>query len=174
MGPSLPGLKPTLEEPPNFRTPHMGSAWHARSLKAAGREVALMLSIEMIGFYSDAPGSQNYPVGVMKAIYPDRGNFIALVGRFGDFGATRRARELMQSGTGTLPVYSVNAPASIPGIDFSDHLNYWKEGYPALMVTDTSFMRYDHYHGAGDTHDQLDYARMADVVNGVAGITRGF
>lgn len=164
----------TLEEPPHFRSPHMGSAWHASSLKKAGRDVRLMLSVEMIGYFSDRPGSQRYPLGLMDAVYPDRGNFIALVGRFGDFGVTRRAKQLMMAGAGALPVYSINAPAAVTGVDFSDHRNYWKEGYPALMVTDTSFMRYRHYHRAGDTHDKLDYRRMADVVNGVHAIARRF
>lgn len=164
----------TLEEPPYFRSPHMGSAWHARALKKARREVRLMLSLEMIGYFTDLPSSQKYPLGLMKTVYPERGNFIALVGRFGDFSATRRAKQLMIAGAGSLPVFSINAPAKVTGVDFSDHLNYWKEGYPALMVTDTSFMRYEHYHGAGDTVDKLNYARMADVVNGVASVVRGF
>ncbi len=164
----------TLEEPPHFRTTHMGSAWHARALKAANREVSLMLSLEMIGYFTDAPGSQRYPLGLMKLVYPDRGNFIALIGRFGDFGAMRKAKSLMAGATGSLPVYSMNATPAIQGIDFSDHLNYWKQGYPALMVTDTSFMRSEHYHGAGDTFDKLDYRRMARVVNGVHAIVTGF
>lgn len=68
----------------------------------------------------------------------------------------------------------MNAPAAVRGVDFSDHLNYWKQGYPALMVTDTSFMRYRHYHQTSDTHDRLDYRRMADVVDGLHAIARGF
>lgn len=164
----------TLEEPPHFRTNHMGSAWHARSLKTAGRKVSLMLSLEMIGYFTDAPGSQQYPLGLMKFVYPAKGNFIALIGRFGDFRAMRKAKTLMAGATGALPVYSMNATPAIQGIDFSDHLNYWKQGYPALMVTDTSFMRSAHYHEAGDTFDKLDYRRMANVVNGVHAIVRGF
>jgi hypothetical protein len=67
-------------------------------------------------------------------------------------------------GTTGLPVYSIRAPSVIPGIDFSDHLNYWPYGYKALMITDTAFYRNKAYHLPGDTPDQLDYIRMASVV----------
>jgi hypothetical protein len=80
----------TLEEPPHFRTEHMGSAWHARSV--AGEDVRLMLSLEMIGYFSDAPGSQRYPLPGLDLLYPDRGNFVALVGAMRDFGHMRKAK----------------------------------------------------------------------------------
>lgn len=155
-----------LEEPPYFRTQDMGSVWHARSLAAAKREVKLALSLEMIGYFKDAPGSQRYPTPMMRYLYSDRGDFIALVGEFGDFGKMRRAKALM-SGASLLPVHSINAPAFLPGIDFSDHRSYWPHGYPAVMVTDTAFFRNPNYHRAGDRHDTLDYARMALVVQSV-------
>lgn len=155
-----------LEEPPHFRTPHMGSVWHARALKEAGRDVELMLSLEMIGYFSDRPGSQAYPLAALKLGYPERGNFIALVGQFGDFGLSRSVKAAM-SGASELPVYSLNAPSLVPGVDFSDHRSYWAQGYPALMVTDTAFMRNPAYHRAGDTYDKLDYKRMAMVVQAV-------
>lgn len=162
----------TLEEPPHFRTPHMGSAWHARALKAEGRDVELMLSLEMIGYFSDRPGSQAYPLAAMKLGYPDRGNFIALVGRFGDFGLSRSVKAAM-AGASELPVYSLNAPGIVQGVDFSDHRSYWAQGYPALMVTDTAFMRNPNYHGAEDTFDKLDYKRMAMVVQAVYAVAKG-
>jgi len=163
----------TLEEPPHFRTDHMGSAWHARALRKEGREVSLMLSLEMIGYFSDAAGSQSYPLPGMTLLYPDRGNFIALVGRFGGFAASRRAKAIMRGAT-DLPVASLNAPPGLPGVDFSDHRNYWRAGYPALMVTDTAFMRNPHYHRAGDTADTLDYVRAAKVVQAVYALTHQF
>jgi len=162
----------TLEEPPHFRSPHMGSVWHARALKAAGRDVELMLSLEMIGYFSDRPGSQAYPLAAMKLGYPDRGNFIALVGRFGGFGLSRSVKAAM-SGASELPVYSLNAPSIVQGVDFSDHRSYWAQGYPALMVTDTAFMRNPNYHKAGDTFDKLDYKRMAMVVQAVYAVAKG-
>lgn len=161
----------TLEEPPFFRTRHMGSARHADALKAVGATVELAISIEMIGYFSDAPGSQRYPIAGMQYLYPDRGDFIALVGRFGDFAAMRRAKAVFAGSTG-LPVTSINAPALVPGIDFSDHRNYWAHGWPALMITDTAFNRNTAYHNAGDTADRLDYRRMAEVVRGVHAMIR--
>lgn len=162
----------TLEEPPYFRTPDMGSAHHARLLHEQGQTVALMISLEMIGYFSDAPGSQDYPVPGLSALYPAHGNYIALVGRFGDFGLMRRVKALMR-GASALPVASINAPPLVPGIDFSDHLSFWAEDYPALMVTDTAFNRNREYHKAGDTWDRLDYARMALVVQGVYAVAQG-
>lgn len=162
-----------LEEPPYFRTPHMGSVWHARSLAAADRDVALMLSLEMIGFFSDKPDSQRFPAPGMRYLYSDRGDFIALVGRFGDFAQMRRAKALM-SGASPLPVHSINAPTLLPGIDFSDHRSYWPHGYPAIMVTDTAFFRNANYHQAGDRYDTLDYRRMALAVQSVCALVQAF
>jgi Zn-dependent M28 family amino/carboxypeptidase len=163
----------TLEEPPHFATEHMGSEWHARALVAAKRQVALMLSLEMIGYFSDAPGSQRYPEAGMVHLYPDRADFIALVGKLSDFSTMRKAKALMAGAT-DLPVYTINAPPQLQGIDFSDHRSYWNEGLPALMVTDTAFFRNANYHQAGDTYDTLDYRRMAKVVQSVYALIRGF
>jgi Zn-dependent M28 family amino/carboxypeptidase len=162
-----------LEEPPYFRTEHMGSVWHARSLAEGKREVQLMLSLEMIGFFSDEAGSQSFPLPGMSLLYPDKGNFIALVGRFGDFQATRRLKSLMAGAT-DLPVYSINAPGIVQGVDYSDHRSYWSAGYPALMVTDSAFYRNANYHQADDTYDKLDYRRMAKVVQSVFAITQNY
>lgn len=161
----------TNEEPPHFRYPSMGSAHHAASLRAAGRDISLMLALEMIGWFSDAPGSQTYPVPGMTLLYPDKGDFIAIIGRFGDWSETREVKTAMRS-AGDLPVHSMNSLALIPGVDFSDHLNFWAEGYPALMITDTAFYRNPYYHAAEDTYDRLDYARMAKVVEGVFAVVQ--
>ena len=77
------------------------------------------------------------------------------------------------AGAGDLSVHSINAPALLQGIDFSDHLSYWREGYPALMITDTAFLRNPHYHRAEVTYEKLDYARMGKVVQAVFALTRG-
>ncbi len=156
----------TLEEPPYFRTKDMGSAVHAQSLKDKGIDVEVMISLEMIGYFSDEPDSQEFPVGYLKYFYPTEGNFIAVVGGLGNMGVTRKTKKAMRSAS-SLPVHSINAPASIPGIDFSDHLNYWKQGYEAIMITDTAFFRNKNYHTHEDTAEKLDYERMAEVVKGV-------
>ena len=155
-----------LEEPPFFRTGHMGSAVHARSLRAQGVKVRLMMSLEMIGYFTDAEGSQQFPLAILKAFYPSRGNFITVVGTLGQASAVRRVKRAMRKAS-PLPVHSINAPRWIPGVDFSDHASYWDEGYAAVMITDTAFYRNPYYHTARDTAGTLDYARMAMVVQGI-------
>jgi Zn-dependent M28 family amino/carboxypeptidase len=159
----------TLEEPPYFRTEFMGSAIHAKSLKAANKRVSLMLSLECIGYFSDAPNSQDFAISAMGLAYPTTGNFIALVGHYREGSLSRRVRETMRAAT-PLPVHSINAPAFVAGIDFSDHLNYWNEGFVGMMVTDTAFMRNKNYHTEHDTPEKLDYVRMAKVVQAVAAV----
>lgn len=125
-----------------------------------------MMSLEMIGYFSDEPNSQSFPNPVLRLFYPSRGNFISIVGNFGQVNLVRKMKRTMQATT-SLPVYSINAPGWLPGIDFSDHLNYWKNGFPAVMITDTSFYRNQNYHTAQDTLEKLDYNRMAQVVQAV-------
>jgi len=158
----------TLEEPPYFGTAHMGSVVHAQSLRENGISVKAMLSLEMIGYFSDAPDSQSFPVSLLRAFYPSQGNFIAVVGGLSQSGTARRVKRAM-IGSSPLPVYSINAPRFLPGVDFSDHLSYWKAGYEAVMITDTAFFRNHNYHTANDTAEKLDYRRMAMVVAGVYG-----
>jgi hypothetical protein len=85
----------------------------------------------------------------------------------------RRAKALM-SGASPLPVYSINAPTLLPGIDFSDHRSYWPHGYPAIMVTDTAYFRNPNYHQAGDRYRTLDYRRMALVVQSVYSLVQAY
>ena len=156
----------TLEEPPYFATDRMGSAVHAASLKRQGVPVRAMFCLEMIGYFTDAPGSQGFPAPALKPFYPSRGNFITVAGNTGQGALARRVKKVMR-GASSLPVYSINAPASLSGIDFSDHRNYWEAGYPAVMITDTAFYRNKNYHTPQDTPETLDYRRMAMVVQGV-------
>jgi hypothetical protein len=121
----------------------------------------------MIGFFSDAAGSQDYPLLGLGLIYPSRADFIAVVGCVGQTSLVRTVKRAMAQAS-DLPVWSINAPRFVPGIDLSDHLNYWGAGFDAVMVSDTAFFRNANYHRATDTADQLDYVRMAKVVSGVA------
>lgn len=155
-----------LEEPPFFGTRHMGSAVHAASLRREGARVRAMLALEMIGYFSDAPGSQRYPLGILRAFYPSEGNFIAVVGKLGQGSLLRRVKRAMRRAT-PLPVHSLGAPRWVPGVDFSDHASFWDAGYDAVMVTDSAFYRNPHYHTARDTPETLDYRRTALVVQGV-------
>lgn len=155
----------TLEEPPYFATANMGSAVHAKSLKDGNVPVKLMISLEMIGYFTDEKGSQAFPMPLLKLFYPAKGNFIAIVDQvFSD--EARKMKRAVRMTTG-MPVHSLNAPAFVTGVDFSDHRNFWRNGYPAVMVTDTAFLRNTAYHTANDTADRLDYEKMAHVVHGV-------
>jgi len=163
----------SLEEPPNFRTANMGSFVHAKSLAGARAGVKLMISVEMIGYFSDAPGSQAYPLPFLNLIYPDRADFIGVIGQPFDRARVARVKSLMRV-SDALPVHSINAPALVPGIDLSDHWSYWQHGVPAVMVSDTAFLRNPNYHLPSDTADTLDYRRMALTVDGLFQVAVNF
>jgi hypothetical protein len=158
-----------LEEPPFYDTDMMGSYVHAKSLKEKNISVKLAVSLEMIGYRSREKGSQRFPVDQLKYIYPDTGDFITLISNAENWTLTRKSKIAMQSYS-AIPVYSMNAHSAIEGIDWSDHRSYWKFGFPAVMITDTSFYRNPNYHGAGDLPETLDYDFMAEVIRGVWGI----
>lgn len=155
----------TLEEPPAFATDDMGSAVHARALAARGAKVRTMIAVEMVGAFSDGEGTQHYPA-VVGWFYPSTGNFVAVVGKWGQGGTVRDVAAALRAG-GALPVETLTAPTFVTGVDFSDHRNFWTHGYPAVMVTDTSFYRNDRYHTKADTAETLDFVRMAEVVKGL-------
>lgn len=158
----------TLEEPPYFRTENMGSAVHSKYLFDHKIDVKAMICLEMIGYFSDEKGSQDYPVGILKLFYPTKGNYISVVSKMGggNGNLTRRVKKGMKKGA-NIKVTSINAPASMPGIDFSDHLNYWKYDYQAVMITNTAFYRNKNYHQPTDLPETLDYDKMAEVIKGV-------
>jgi Zn-dependent M28 family amino/carboxypeptidase len=156
----------TLEEPPHFATSTMGSAYHAAALKRQGIPLRAMIALEMIGYFTDEPDSQRFPLPGMKRLYPTRGNFITVAGKLGQGALVRRIKRAMRSAS-PLGVEAISAPPSLPGVSLSDHRNYWEAGYPAVMITDTAFYRNDNYHTESDTPDTLDYKRMAMVVQGV-------
>lgn len=156
----------TLEEPPHFRRTTMGSKVHARTLREQGAPVRAMISVESIGFFSDAPDTQHYPVAALKLRYPSEGRFIAVVGRTDEEALLRTVRGGLGAVSG-LASESLAAPRGLEGVDFSDHGSFWDEGYPAIMVTDTALFRNPNYHEPTDTWDTLDYARMARVVQGL-------
>lgn len=160
-----------LEEPPVFMSSRMGSYVYAESLKARRAAVEGMISLEMLGYYSDRVGSQYYPSSLFKLFYPDRGDFVAFVGNIASKNFTRKVKQSFQL-VSDFPVESLNAPSLIPGVDFSDHRSFWKFGYPAFMITDTAFYRNPHYHAPSDTSSTLDYDRMARLVAGLSGALR--
>ena len=150
------------EEPPSFHSDAMGSAVYARSARQRGERIVAMFSLETLGFYSGAHGSQRYPFPLNLA-YPDRGNFVAFVGNLSGGELVRETIAAFREHA-RLPSEGVAAPGWLPGIDWSDHWSFWREGWPALMITDTAPYRYPYYHTTHDTPDKVDYDSLARVV----------
>ncbi len=154
------------EEPPYFQTSQMGSFVYANRCKTNGERISAMISLETIGYFSDAPHSQKYPAPGLGVFYPITGNFIGFVSNLGSRSLLRRAL-LTFRGQGKLPSEGASLPAFIPGVSWSDQWAFWQFGYPAIMITDTAPFRYPHYHRSTDTPDKLDYDRFALVVSGM-------
>ncbi len=156
----------TLEEPPYFRTENMGSYQHAKLLSEENRNVKGMISVEMIGYFSEERKSQDYPIRFLRLIYGSKGDYITLVNKFGK-GKFARKYTRSFKGLDHIKTKKFTGPAVLPGIDFSDHLNYWKFGYSALMITDTAFYRNKNYHQSTDTIETLDLPSMAKVIDSI-------
>lgn len=154
------------EEPPFFMGEEMGSMQHARKLHEEGQKVEGALILETVGYYSQARHSQTLPPG-LEGRYPDTGNFIAFVGTLESSKLVQEALSAFQQAS-DFPAHGLAAPAYVQGVTLSDHSSYNRFGYPAIMITDTAFMRYPYYHTAEDTPDKLDYASVARVVSGLA------
>ncbi len=158
----------STEEMPHFRTQSwMGSYHHAQE----NQNIELAIILEMIGYFSEEEASQDFPVWTMKYLYWDTGNFIALVSNFDNISPIRKIKGYFSAyleERGSIWVKSINAPASIvPAITRSDHSSYWKFDIPAIMISDTAFLRNKNYHTAEDTYERLNYKKMGEVVNGV-------
>jgi Zn-dependent M28 family amino/carboxypeptidase len=153
------------EEPPFFQTESMGSSVYARQLGRDHVDVSAMISLETIGFYSNAPGSQKYPP-ILSLFYPSRGNFIGFVGNTASRDLVRNAIRKFREST-RFPSQGIAAPDSWPGIGWSDQWSFWQEHYPAIMITDTAPFRDGYYHTPNDTADHLNLENMARVVVGV-------
>lgn len=159
----------TTEEPPAFFTPYMGSRVYVRRAKKDGHNIKGMLCLEMVGYYSQAPDSQPLPFPLQFLGYPTTGNFIALV-------ADRRSRPLLTALEQALkkgcqlPTASIAVPFGgyiLPESRLSDHANFWDQGYSAIMLTDTAFLRNPHYHGPGDIMANLDFDAMVELTLGL-------
>jgi Zn-dependent M28 family amino/carboxypeptidase len=153
------------EEPPFFMTGDQGSMVYAKDARARGDDIRLMVGLETIGYYSDRPGSQHYPPP-FGLIYPDAGNFLALVSNL-------RSRRVMRAfvrafrARSDFPLEHVATFGFVPGVTWSDHRSFWKQGYRAFMATDTAPYRYPDYHGRGDRPDKLNYPAFARATEGL-------
>jgi len=153
------------EEPPFFYFGQMGSKVYARAARERGDDIRVMLSLEMLGCYSERRGSQAYPP-FLRYCYPERCNFIAFVSNLRSRHALREVVGAFRASS-DFPAESLASPAIVPGVSWSDQLSFWREGYRAVMVTDTAFYRYPYYHSPHDTPEKLNYPEMARVVFGL-------
>ena len=154
----------TLQEPPFFKTEQMGSYIHAKSVQAQKDQIQGVYILEMIGYY-DENLVQQYPVG-LKWVYPSHGNFIAAMSNLQSYELGAKYCQSMQT-LNRLECQRVVAPSFVSAMDFSDHMNYWKFGIPAMMITDTASFRNRHHHSKGDTLKTLNIGKMAHVVDGL-------
>jgi Zn-dependent M28 family amino/carboxypeptidase len=162
------------EEPPYFHFNEMGSQFHARGCRSRKEKIIGMLCLEMLGYYSDEPGSQQVPATIPKAVhwlFPKTGNFLAAVANLRSIRLLLRFRQGFKNAI-RFPLFSIALPEIINEIRRSDHSSFWDQNYPAIMLTDTSFLRNPHYHCATDQADTLDYMRMASVTEGLCGAVR--
>ena len=144
----------------------MGSLVYARRCKERGDKISAMISLETIGYFSDAPNSQTYPSPGLGLFYPNVGNFIGFVSNVHSRALLRRVITLFRKHA-KIPSEGASLPAFIPGVSWSDQWSFWQHGYPAIMVTDTAPFRYPYYHSSNDTPDKLDYDRFTLVVSGM-------
>lgn len=159
----------STEEPPFFNTPEMGSWKYAKNARQNGLDIKLMLALEMLGCYSEKHNSQRLPYH-LNLIYPDTADYITVVGNLRSaFTVDRVVREFNR--VSEITARRVILPQRVYGVTLSDHANFWRAGYPAVMVTDTAFLRNHHYHSETDTPDTLNYEYFAKTVDGLIRLT---
>lgn len=154
------------EEPPFFKTRDMGSFVYASRMKEQKQEIKAAIILESIGFYTQEKNVQRYPP-LLGFFYPNKGNFITVLGNFPSRKVLKKVVAGFKKSSG-FPIESLIGPSLISGIDFSDNWSFWKNGYPAVMVTDTAFFRNKYYHTPRDLPETLNYENMAEVVSGLS------
>jgi len=159
------------EEPPYFFSEQMGSRVHARGARQRGENIVAMISLETIGYYSAIARTQRYPFP-FGLFYPHTGDFLTVVGNLRSRGLVVDFLRHFMTAT-DFPVEGAATFEWIPGINWSDHWSFWKEGYPALMLTDTAPFRYPHYHRAHDLPDQVVAPEFARAAHGIMAAVRG-
>ncbi|OTG98486.1 peptidase M28 [Acinetobacter sp. ANC 4654] len=154
----------TLQEPPFFKTEQMGSYIHAKSVQAQKDQIQGVYILDMIGYF-DEKLVQEYPAG-LKWVYPSHANYIAAVSNLQSYDLGAKYCEEMRT-LNRLECQRLVAPSFVSGMEFSDHLNYWKFDIPAVMITDTAFFRNKYYHTEKDTLKTLNIGKMANVIDGL-------
>ena len=167
----------TNEEPPHFLNESMGSRVHAASCRKNGDNLQGMICLESLGYYTNEPGSQELPTlyGIpeetltftrSRGIDPTVGNYIAVVG---DEQSTQFLARF-DAAFSRHPIPTL--PLVMPEMRLSDHLCYWDEGFPAIMLTDTALFRNPNYHKHTDTVETLDFEAMALITKNLVSAMR--
>jgi hypothetical protein len=157
----------STEEPPFFRSNRMGSYLHVLYLKDNKQKPKVMICLEMIGNYNEDKNTQEFPIGIMKWFYGSRGNFILNVSDIKSSSFAKDLSKTINQNTNIQSKYLI-APRILPGVDFSDHMNYWKFHMKAIMVTDCAFYRNKNYHSEDDKMQYLNFTKMSEVVKGLS------
>jgi hypothetical protein len=161
----------TCEEPPHFCTGEMGSQIYARACRERGERIVGMICLEMLGYFTNEPNSQRVPPGIPRPfswLFPRRGTFLAAVGNLRSWRLAWSLRQGFKRSS-DVPLWTIVLPESVNAIRLSDNSSFWDQGYPALMLTDTSFLRNPHYHLPSDLPETLAFSRMAEATLGLAG-----
>ncbi len=146
----------------------VGSTHYAAALHQQQQKIRVMLSLEMLGYCTQAPNSQQYPVAAMKAIYPSTGNFVGLIGNVPTVpDLLHFNHHLNRAGVPSQWLPAGMRGEVVPATRLSDHVPFWDQGDRAIMVTDTAFMRNPHYHKASDRLETLDLDFMAKICQGL-------
>jgi Zn-dependent M28 family amino/carboxypeptidase len=159
------------EEQPFCRTDQMGSRIYAAKCHDNNEQIAAMICLETIGFYTDQPGSQKFPEPFNQSLAHDAGNFLAIVSNLESEPLLKECATAFRSAV-RFPSIALSATETVRGLDYSDHQSFWRLGYSAVMVTDTAFFRYPHYHERTDTPDKIDFDRLAVVSTGLTAIIK--
>ena len=150
----------------------LGSFAYAAQLKQEKQQLRLMISLEMLGYKDSSPNSQRYPADVLNYFYPSQGDFIALVGNLITIPDLIRFKQAIKP---HLPCQWLPVPNNgklIQGTGFSDHSPFWLQGYKAIIVTDTAFLRNPHYHKPSDTITTLDPEFFTSTYQGLLAALR--
>lgn len=145
----------------------LGGAEHARLWLARPERLIGMVALEMIGYCDQRPNTQALPKQLVGK-YPTTGNFIAVIGNQNSTALI----ECFDSGlkeVPRLPVETLQVPENgnwLQAVRLSDHSPFWDAGFPAVMITDTSFLRNPHYHCGSDTVETLDLEFLRQVTAG--------
>ena len=145
----------------------LGGREHARLARDGGVDLRGMISLEMLGYCDHRPGSQQLPRSLV-GLYPDTGDFIAIIGNQNSTELIEVARQGMST-VAELPVETLQVPENgtlLQATRLSDHSPFWDAGFAALMITDTSFLRNPHYHQPTDTLETLDLPFLHAVAEG--------